>query len=69
MQRQTSTEVDMKRGERILILAAAVLLAVAGFNLIAVSPSLDFIRANRPAHYEIVVIASSGARLVPGIPG
>jgi len=59
----------MKRGEKILILAAAVLLAVAGFNLVAASPSLDFIRANQPAHYEIVVTASSGARLVPGIAG
>lgn len=58
----------MKRGEKILILAAALLLAVAGFNLVASTPS-QVVRANRPAHYEIVVTASAGAHLVPGISG
>jgi hypothetical protein len=59
----------MKRGERILILATAVLLAVAGFNLVVASPSLDFIRAERTANYEVVVTASSGAPSASGITG
>ncbi len=59
----------MKRGERILILAAAMLLAVAGFNLVVASPSLDFIRAERTANYEIVVTASAGSPSPSGITG
>ncbi len=59
----------MKRGERILILVAAVILAVAGFNVVVASPSLDVIRASQTAHYEIVVTASAATPSASGITG
>ncbi len=59
----------MKLKEKMLILAAALLLGIAGFNLIAVLPSLDIIRASRTAHYEIVVTASATAPSASAITG
>lgn len=59
----------MKFREKMMILAAAVLIAVAGFNVIVASPSADIIRASRTANYEIVVTASAGGSSASAITG
>jgi len=49
----------MKTKTRIAILAAAVLLTLAGFNMI-VSPSmLSLVRSGRLGGYEVIVTASA----------
>jgi hypothetical protein len=49
----------MKMKTRIAILAAAVLLTLAGFNMIVTSPTLDLIRAGRLGGYEVTVTAGA----------
>jgi hypothetical protein len=49
----------MKMKTRIAILAAAVLLTLAGFNMIVTSSMLDLIRAGRLGGYEVIVTASA----------
>ncbi len=39
---------------KIAILLAAVLITLAGFNLIASSPALDIIKVGKKAGYEII---------------
>jgi len=49
----------MKTKTRIAILAAALLLTLAGFNMIVSSSTLDLIRAGKLGGYEVIVTASS----------
>jgi hypothetical protein len=49
----------MKMKTRIAILAAAVLLTLAGFNMIVTSSTLDLMRAGRLGGYEVIVTASA----------
>lgn len=53
----------MKMKTRIAILAAAVLMTLAGFNMIVTSSTLDLIRAGRLGGYDVIVTASA-----PGSP-
>ncbi len=47
----------MKFGTKMVIVAAAVLLTLAGFNLLVSSSTLDIIRSGRTGGMEIVVTA------------
>ncbi len=49
----------MKFGKKVIIAAAAVLMTLAGFNLLVSSSTLDIIRAGRTAGMEIVVTAQA----------
>jgi hypothetical protein len=49
----------MKFGTKMVIVAAAVLLTFAGFNLIVTSSTLDIIRSGRTGGMEIVVTAQA----------
>ena len=49
----------MKFGTKIVIVAAAVLLTFAGFNLLVSPSTLDIIRSGRTSGYEIVVTAQA----------
>jgi hypothetical protein len=51
----------MRLGKKMLIAAAAVVLTLAGFNLLVSSSTLDIIRAGRTAGMEIVVTAQAPA--------
>ena len=51
----------MRLGKKMLIVAAAVVLTLAGFNLLISSSALDIIRAGRMAGMEIVVTAQAPA--------
>jgi hypothetical protein len=57
----------MKLKEKLAIIAAAVALSVAGFNLIA-APTVDILKVGHQAGYEIIAnyLAKTGAsRTVP----
>jgi hypothetical protein len=47
----------MKFGTKMVIVAAAVLLTLVGFNLLVSPSTLDIIRSGRTSGYEIVVTA------------
>jgi hypothetical protein len=49
----------MKFGTKLVIVAAAVLLTLAGFNLLVSPSTLDVIRAGRTHGYEILVTAQA----------
>jgi hypothetical protein len=47
----------MRFGTKMVIVAAAVLLTLVGFNLLVSPSTLDIIRSGRTSGYEIVVTA------------
>jgi hypothetical protein len=49
----------MKFGTKIVIVAAAVLLTLTGFNLLVSPSTLDIIRSGRTRGMEIVVTAQA----------
>ncbi len=49
----------MRFGTKLVIVAAAVLLTFAGFNLLVSPSSLDIIRSGRMSGTEIVVTAQA----------
>jgi hypothetical protein len=49
----------MKLGTKMVIIAAAVLLTFAGFNLLVSPSALDIIRAEQMRGYEVIVTASA----------
>jgi|WetSurMetagenome_2_1015567.scaffolds.fasta_scaffold426190_2 hypothetical protein len=51
----------MRFGMKMVIMAAAILLTLVGFNLLVSSSTLDVINAQKLGGYEIVVTAQPNA--------
>jgi len=47
----------MKTGTKIAVFAAAVLMTLAGFNMIASKPTLDLFHAGESSGYKVLVTA------------